>query len=47
MIDVRNKQLEELGVAPADLPEDVTIDEKNLLRYRRITPSLPLSFGYE
>ncbi|RBM65591.1 ATPase [Vibrio paracholerae] len=40
MIDVRNKQLEELGVAPADLPEDVTIDEKKLAALQEDYPEL-------
>ncbi|EKF9975028.1 ATPase [Vibrio cholerae] len=40
MIDVRNKQLEELGVAPADLPEDVTIDEKKLVALQEDYPEL-------
>ncbi|ELY5210021.1 TPA: ATPase [Vibrio cholerae O1] len=40
MIDVRNKQLEELGVAPADLPEDVTIDEKKLATLQEDYPEL-------
>ncbi|EPH6332373.1 ATPase [Vibrio cholerae] len=40
MIDVRNKQLEELGVAPADLPEDVTIDEKKLTALQEDYPEL-------
>ncbi|MBF4337619.1 ATPase, partial [Vibrio anguillarum] len=40
MIDVRNKQLEELGVAPADLPEDVTIDEKKLSALQEDYPEL-------
>ncbi|ELD8765330.1 ATPase, partial [Vibrio cholerae] len=40
MIDVRNKQLEELGVAPADLPEDVTIDEKKLAVLQEDYPEL-------
>ncbi|EJL6787152.1 ATPase [Vibrio cholerae] len=40
MIDVRNKQLEELGVAPADLPEDVTIDEKKLAALHEDYPEL-------
>ncbi|EQB9039793.1 ATPase [Vibrio cholerae] len=40
MIDVRNKQLEALGVAPADLPEDVTIDEKKLAALQEDYPEL-------
>ncbi|EMB49761.1 Uncharacterised protein [Vibrio mimicus] len=40
MIDVRNKQLEELGVAPADLPEDATIDEKKLAALQEDYPEL-------
>ncbi|HGS4506740.1 TPA: ATPase [Vibrio cholerae] len=40
MIDVLNKQLEELGVAPADLPEDVTIDEKKLAALQEDYPEL-------
>ncbi|EKF9660996.1 ATPase [Vibrio cholerae] len=40
MIDVRNKQLEELGVAPADLPEDVTIDERKLAALQEDYPEL-------
>lgn len=40
MIDVRNKQLEELGVAPVDLPEDVTIDEKKLAALQEDYPEL-------
>ncbi|EKF9445185.1 ATPase [Vibrio cholerae] len=40
MIDVRDKQLEELGVAPADLPEDVTIDEKKLAALQEDYPEL-------
>lgn len=40
MIYVRNKQLEELGVAPADLPEDVTIDEKKLAALQEDYPEL-------
>ncbi|EJL6741181.1 ATPase [Vibrio cholerae] len=40
MIDVRNKQLEELGIAPADLPEDVTIDEKKLAALQEDYPEL-------
>ncbi|GHX75411.1 ATPase [Vibrio cholerae] len=40
MIDVRNKQLEELGVAPADLPEDVMIDADKLAALQEDYPEL-------
>ncbi|HDY7440414.1 TPA: ATPase [Vibrio vulnificus] len=39
-IELRNKQLEELGVAPADLPEDVTIDADKLAALQEDYPEL-------
>lgn len=39
-IELRNKQLEELGVAPADLPEDVTIDAEKLAALQEDYPEL-------
>ncbi|HDY7624961.1 TPA: ATPase [Vibrio vulnificus] len=39
-IEVRNKQLEELGVAPADLPEDITIDADKLAALQEDYPEL-------
>ncbi|HAT8545931.1 TPA: ATPase [Vibrio vulnificus] len=43
-IEVRNKQLEELGVAPADLPEDITIDADKLAALQEDYPELATYF---
>lgn len=40
IIDVRNKQLEELGVAPEDLPEDIKLDDEQLAALKEDYPEL-------
>ncbi|WGY45234.1 ATPase [Vibrio sp. ABG19] len=40
IIEARNKQLEELGVAPADLPEDIQFDDEKLASLKEDYPEL-------